>query len=249
MLEKLFESVDEKVLTPELKQSLQESFDAAVETKSQEIADKIINEKTEALNAHCDDFKAQLESEKNAEVENLTESYEHKFDELKTNLSNYMDSVVEEFVNESHEALAESTKNAKAEALCEAFSNFVSLAGVDVANIVEARKNDLAEKYEQVNNKLVEAMNEVNSLKTQLDEARTESAKNTYETIVESFTKDMTIMQANQFATRAASLDVENFSDAFNKLNALRESVVANNETVTESVQNNSVDERLQRFL
>lgn len=262
MLEKLFESVDENVLTPELKQSLQESFNDAVETKSQEIADQIVSEKISALNEHCDDYKAKLEEEYNqmkinlkAENDALVEEYSDKFETLSTNLSNYMDHVVEEFVEECRDSMNESLKNSKADALCEAFSNFVTLTGVNVSDIVEARDESLEEKYRTANETLSSVLEEKAQLQEQLNALTESTAKNTFDSIVESFTKDMTILQANKFATRANTLDVEDFSDAFNKLNALKESVIgesddADDTEINETEQKlDSVDERLQRFL
>ena len=56
MLEKLFESLDEKVFTNEMKETMQTSFNEAVEVKAIELADVKISEKTDELSEEADKF-------------------------------------------------------------------------------------------------------------------------------------------------------------------------------------------------
>jgi hypothetical protein len=276
MLEKLLESVDENVLTPELKQSLEESFNEAVETKSQEIADQIVSEKINALNEHCDDFKAQLneeveqmKSDLQAQKVALDEEYQNKCAEIQQNVSNYMDHVVEELVNEHSEKLEECVKDSKCEALDEMFGTMLKVAGINMADVLAEHSAENANKLSEMSEKLNEALARVSDLESELSRSHENNADAIYNAIVESFTKDMTIMQASKFETRASTLDVENFADAVNKLTELKTRIVESDETEededecndeecedkhdkhdkSEKKENKHLDERLQRFL
>lgn len=264
-LEKLFESVDENVLTPELKQSLEESFNEAVEIKSQELADQIVSEKINALNEHCDNYKAQLDegmeqakSEIQAEKESLNEEFQKKCAELNEHVSNYMDHVVDELVSEHAEKLEECVKDSKCEALDEMFGTMLKTAGINMSEILAEHANDNSNKLSEMSDKLNNALARVCELENKLSEAREGNASNLYDAIVESFSKDLTIMQASKFATRAATLDVADFADALTKLSALKSQIVEgcsedddedDEEKSEKKEPKKALEERLQRFL
>lgn len=269
-LEKLFESVDENVLTPELKQSLEESFNEAVEIKSQELADQIVSEKINALNEHCDNYKAQLDeeveqakSEIQAEKASLNEEFQKKCAELNEHVSNYMDNVVDELVSEHAEKLEECVKDSKCNALDEMFGTMLKTAGINMADILAEHANDNSNKLSEMSDKLNDALARVCELEEKLSEAREGNASNLYDAIVESFSKDLTIMQASKFATRAATLDVADFADAMTKLSELKSRIVEECSDKDEDDEDNedaevksekkkpekALEERLQRFL
>lgn len=269
-LEKLFESVDENVLTPELKQSLEESFNEAVEIKSQELADQIVSEKIDALNEHCDNYKAQLDeeveqakSELQAEKASLNEEFQEKCAEIQERVSSYMDHVVDELVTEHSEKLEECVKDSKCNALDEMFGTMLKVAGINMSDILAEHANDNANKLSEMSDKLNEALSRVTELENELSEAREGNASNLYDAIVESFSKDLTIMQASKFATRAATIDVDDFADALNKLSALKARIVEecskdededdeeadSDKSNKKESKKDALEERLQRFI
>lgn len=266
-LEKLFESVDENVLTPELKQSLEESFNAAVEIKSQELADQIVSEKINALNEHCDNYKAQLDeevkqvkSEVQAEKASLNEEFQQKCDELEQHVSNYMDHVVQELISEHSEKLEECVKDTKCQALDEMFGAMLTAAGLNMHDILAEHANDNSNKMTEMSEKLNDALARVCELEDRLSSANESNASRVYDAIVESFSKDLTIIQASKFATRASTLDIADFADALTKLSELKTRIVEGcseeecgdddeDEDNEKSKKDKSLDERLQRFL
>ena len=269
-LEKLFESVDENVLTPELKQSLEESFNEAVEIKSQELADQIVSEKINALNEHCDNYKAQLDeeveqakSELQAEKASLNEEFQEKCAEIQERVSSYMDHVVDELVTEHSEKLEECVKDSKCNALDEMFGTMLKVAGINMSDILAEHANDNANKLSEMSDKLNETLSRVTELENELSEAREGNASNLYDAIVESFSKDLTIMQASKFATRAATIDVDDFADALNKLSALKARIVEDcskdededdeeedsDKANKKESKKDALEERLQRFI
>jgi len=139
MLEKLFESLDEKVFTPELKDTLEVQFNEAVETKAAIIADEKIEEAVETLNEKSE-----------AHIEFLNEKadkyVELKQSEMVESLDKYLDRIVEEFMLEAEEALDESIKSEKADMIIEAFDSMLTATGVEVAKIVEAKDESGIEK-------------------------------------------------------------------------------------------------------
>ena len=145
MLDKLFESLDEKVFTAELKQSLQEKFDDAVEVKASVIAESRIEEEIDSLNE---------KSEKHIEFlnEKAEEYVEMKQAEMLESLDKYLERIVDEFVAEAKESLDESVKNEKADMIIEAFDSMLVATGVKVASIVEAKQES------EVDNKLQESV-------------------------------------------------------------------------------------------
>src|SRR5574344_1023107 len=105
---KLFESLDDKVFTDELKESLEVQFNEAVELKAQEIAEErilVLEEKAQEFEA----TKTQMLEEK------AQEFIEMKMVEIGETVEKYLNRIVEDFVTESKEKLEESIKSEKAD--------------------------------------------------------------------------------------------------------------------------------------
>jgi len=133
-LNKLFESLDDKVFTSDLKESLNAKFNEAVDKKSVEIADEKIEEKVEELNEKAEEHIEFLN-------EKAEEYIEVKKGEMLEALDKYLDRVVDEFVDSEKETLAESAKSEKADMIIEAVEAMLTATGVEIANIVEAKDN------------------------------------------------------------------------------------------------------------
>jgi len=144
MLEKLFESLDEKVFTAELKSNLTESFEAAVN----EAADKKAEEKAEVLaEVKAAEMIETKVEEKISELEEKAEEYQAKLDEeaaeksaeLLDQVDAYLEKVVDDFMAEAQDALDESIKTEKADMIIEAMDAMITATGVDIIKITEAK--------------------------------------------------------------------------------------------------------------
>lgn len=121
-MNKLLESLDNKVLTPELRGNIEILFNEAVERKL---------------------------SEKEAEYEQkLNEAKENIEVELSLRLDSYLNTIVEEWMNENTLVLESEVKSSKLDALLEGFEAMLVAGGIEALNIVEA-KNKIAEEDDE----------------------------------------------------------------------------------------------------
>lgn len=212
MLEKLFESLDEKVFTAELKESLEAQFNEAVETKAAMIAEARIEEEIDSLNE---------KSEQHIEFlnEKAEEYVEMKQTEMVEHLDKYLERIVEEFVAEAKAALDESVKTEKADMIIEAFDTMLTATGVEVAKIVEAKDQSSVEK------KLEESVEKYDSLVEENISLKEENEKLIKLGVIAEMTEGLSIVEAEKFKKLA---DLVEFSrdDAFaEKLETIKESV------------------------
>ena len=154
-LKKLFESVDENVFTPELKQSLEDVFNEAVEAKATEISEAKINEEINSLNVKSEEHIDYLDDKAEEYVNN-------KKAEMIDSLDKYLDRIVEEFMVEIQGTLDESIKNEKSDLIIEAFESMMIAAGVKVKDIVEARDDSAIETKLAESNKKYDQLIEEN---------------------------------------------------------------------------------------
>src|SRR5574344_2069623 len=113
-LSALCESLDEKVFTPQLKKALEAQFNEAVETEAESIAEARIEEEIDSLNEKAEQHIEFLN--KKAE-----EYVAMKQAEMVESLDKYLERVVDKFVVEAKDLLAESVKSEKADMIIEAF--------------------------------------------------------------------------------------------------------------------------------
>lgn len=127
IIEKL---ISEGVIPYDVGTQLKESFDAKVEGRVAEI--------TEAFKA---DLKEKNEKATAAFMNLMKESFEKKAQEhklmLESKLCDYMDLVVESFVQENKEALETKMNESKVEALLEGFQSMMIASGVELKHIQE----------------------------------------------------------------------------------------------------------------
>ena len=101
-LEKLFESLDENVFTPALKDELTATFNEAVEKKAKVIADDEIQTRLAEINEKADSYKSYLQNEQKQYIEKLNEKAEEYTDlykeELLSKLDQYLSVIAENFV-------------------------------------------------------------------------------------------------------------------------------------------------------
>lgn len=196
-LDKLFESLDEKVFTSELKQSLQESFDAAVELKSVELAEIQISEAKETLLAEtAEKEKALLE----------------KIDE-------YLELVVDKLVTEAKDSLDEFIVSEKADLMLEAFDAMLVAGGVDVMKINEA-KND-----EDVENKLQESIEKYDNLVEENIALSKEVNSLIKMGIIAELKEGLSLVEAEKFDKLANLVEFSKDKEYYEKLETIKESV------------------------
>ena len=138
IIEKL---ISEGVIPYDVGTQLKESFDAKVEGRVAEI--------TEAFKA---DLKEKNEKATAAFMNLMKESFEKKAQEhklmLESKLCDYMDLVVENFVQENKEALETKMNESRVEALLEGFQSMMIASGVELKHIQEELEADKSEQDE-----------------------------------------------------------------------------------------------------
>ena len=220
MLEKLFESLDDKVFTTELKESLSTSFNEAVEVKAIEIAASKVEER-----------ETELVLEAKAKEKELVEKAESDKAELLEQVDAYLEKVVEEFVVESEEALSENLKAEKADLMIESFDAHIVACGVDVQNIVEAKDSSEAET------KLAESVEKYDTLIEDNIELEKMNSKLIKMGVIAEMKSDLTLVEAEKFAKLAELVEFSKDATYAEKLDVIKESVKGTKEeVVTESV-------------
>lgn len=196
-LDKLFESLDEKVFTSELKQSLQESFDAAVELKSVELAEVQISEAKETLLAEtAEKEKALLE----------------KIDE-------YLELVVDKLVTEAKDSLDEFIVSEKADLMLEAFDAMLVAGGVDVMKINEAKDE------EDVENKLQESIEKYDNLVEENIALSKEVNSLIKMGIIAELKEGLSLIESEKFDKLANLVEFSKDKEYYEKLETIKESV------------------------
>lgn len=233
MLDKLFESLDEKVFTAELKQSLQEKFDDAVEVKASVIAESRIEEEIDSLNE---------KSEKHIEFlnEKAEEYVEMKQAEMLESLDKYLERIVEEFVAEAKASLDESVKNEKADMIIEAFDSMLVATGVKVASIVEAKQES------EVDNKLQESVEKYDSLVEEVIALKQENDRLLQMGVIAEMVEDLSLVEAEKFKKLANLVDFSRDEKYAEKLEQIKESIKgsATEEKLEESTKEETSSEK-----
>lgn len=234
MLKEILESLDEKVFTPELKESLQTQFNEAVETKAQEIADSKYEKAVEDLNEKSEEYNELLNKKSDEHIEFLNEKAEAyvnmKQEEMVESLDKFLDRVVEEFVNEAKSSLEESAKSEKADMIIEAFDAMLIAGGVEVSKIVEAKDESSAQ------NKLDEKIGKIDSLVEENIELKEENEKLIKMGIIAEMTEDMSLVEAEKFKKLAGLVEFSRDEAFYEKLETIKESVKGSTEKPAEPV-------------
>ena len=220
-LNKLFESLDEKVFTTELKEALEAQFNEAVDMKSAVLAESSIEEKIEELNE---------KSEKHIDFLNTKadEYVELQKQEIVEAVDKYLEHVVDEFVSEAKDSLAESIKSEKSDMILEAFDSMLVATGVEVATIVEAKDNSEADA------KLTESEDKYNSLVDENIELKEQNEKLLKMGIVSEMKEGLSLVESQKFEKLADIVEFVNDETFVNKLETIKESVKGTAEVIKE---------------
>ena len=224
-LEKLFESLDKKVFTPEMQTELTEAFDTAVELKSIELSEAKIDAEVEKLNEEAEATKAEL----------LKEA-EEKEAELLENVDAFLEKTVSEFVNEVKETLTESLKSEKADLMVEAFDAMLIAGGVEVSKIVEAKDSTEAET------KLAESVEKYDTLIEANIALEKENEDLIKMGVIAEMQKDLSIVEADKFAKLADLVEFSKDGAYAEKLETIVESVKGSKEVKDENLNEDKKD-------
>ena len=212
MLEKLFESLDEKVFTPELKKALEAQFNEAVETKAESIAEAKIEEEIDSLNEKAEQHVEFLN--KKAE-----EYIAMKQAEMVESLDKYLERVVDKFVAEAKDLLAESVKSEKADMIIEAFDAMLVATGVQVAKIVEAKDETAIET------KLSESTVKYDALVEENIALSEENKKLIKMGVISELKEGLSLVEAEKFEKLAELVEFSKSGEFLTKLTTIKESV------------------------
>jgi|FLOH01.1.fsa_nt_gi hypothetical protein len=224
MLEKLFESLDEKVFTSELKESLETKFNEAVETKAEIIAEEKINEKIDELSEKSEQHIDMLE-------EKAEEFVEMKEAEMLNNIDKYLERVVEEFLAEAKEALSESLKSEKADAIIEAFDSMIIATGTKVAKIVEAKDNSAVEKELEESIEKYDELVEENIALKETNETLIKMG------VIAELKEGLSIVESQKFEKLAGLVEFTNDDKFVEKLETILESIKGTEDKSTEKLE------------
>ena len=212
MLEKLFESLDEKVFTPELKKALEAQFNEAVETKAESIAEAKIEEEIDSLNEKAEQHVEFL----NKKAEEYTAM---KQAEMVESLDKYLERVVDKFVAEAKDLLAESVKSEKADMIIEAFDARLVATGVQVAKIVEAKDETAIETKLAENTVKYDALVEENIALSE------ENKKLIKMGVISELKEGLSLVEAEKFEKLAELVEFSKSGEFLTKLTTIKESV------------------------
>lgn len=233
MLDKLFESLDEKVFTPKLKSELQVQFNEAVEIKADELAADRIEEELENLNDKSESHIRSLNEQVQNRIEELDDKAEEfvemKLAEMTTKVEEYLDLVVEEFVQDSKETLEESVKSEKAEMIIEAFESMMVATGVKVSDIVESRDEtsidaeltETEEKYDTLIEKHIELQDQ-NSTLIKLG-------------VIKELSESLSLIESEKFERLASLVEFTADADYVEKLELIKENVKGSKAPIVEA--------------
>jgi hypothetical protein len=209
---KLFESLDEKVFTTELKESLTVQFNEAVELKANEVALERIEEEIDSLSEKSEEHIKLLKEESDADLE-ATKT------ELLDSIDKYLERVVEEFVTEAKESLDESIKSEKTDLIIEAFDTMLIAAGVEVSKIVEAKED------ESTTSELEESIAKYDTLVDENISLKEENDNLIKMGIVQEIKGGLSIVESEKFEKLAELVEFSKDSDYLEKLETIKESV------------------------
>jgi len=223
-LTKLFEAIDEKVLTTTLKRSLEAQFNEAVEAKAQTLAEELSTEKiTEAIESMTS--RVELIESKKAEslaeaIEVLTAKFAEKETVMVESIDTMLEKAIDDFVNETKSTLQESIKSEKAELIIDSLSAMIIAAGIDVATIVEGKeaidnKSELAESIAKYDRLMIESLKKDKEIDDLIRMG-----------VVSEMKEGMSMLEVEKFEKLAEQIEFSKDANFVEKLNIIKESVI-----------------------
>lgn len=221
-LDKLFEAIDSEILTDDMKNSLQESFDSAVELKATEMIQEKLDE----------------------EIETLQESYEDKMNEYREEsterISEYLELVVETYLKDNAVSIDESIKTAQVDALLEGFDSMLIAGGVSLKTITEATDDSVQTA------KIEELTEKVNTLVESNSDLKAKNKELMKMGLVKEISEGLTLVEADKFEKLADVISVEDdLNEYVEKLQTLKENIQSGQSNQGNQGKGDDLDENL----
>jgi 2,4-dienoyl-CoA reductase-like NADH-dependent reductase (Old Yellow Enzyme family) len=192
----LFESFD---INEDAKEQLTEAFEAAV---------------LEAVTEKMDEY---VEAKLTEETVRLEEKYREKQEFLTEALDGYMETVVEEFIEENAPVYEAEIEQEKVKTLLEMFDNMVKVVGTDMITIAEeAKDNDKTARLEE----------EVAKLSAKLIESKREADMYLKAGLVQELQEGLTVLEKEKFAKLAEMVEFSRDPSYVEKLEIIKESII-----------------------
>jgi len=213
ILADLFESIDEKIFTPEMKENLQKIFEESVDEKANQKAIELLDSKIE---------------EKTQEIQ---EEYNKKLEEELTKLAdttqNYLDLVVEEYIASNEELFENSVKSKKVDALLEAFTSMILTTGIDVKAISEGVESKLDESVKAELEELKSLKEEVNNLVNENIALKNVNSELLKTSVINELTEGLSLSEKERVSKLAelVEFDSKAYADSILKISDIIESV------------------------
>lgn len=225
MLDKLLESLDKNVFTPDTVEKLKEEFNEAVELESNIRADELVEDKI---------VKLDEKSEKHVEfLEEKAEEYIDQYkEELLENLDSYLDRVVSEFLSEAQDSLEESVTSKEADVFKEAFKSMLVTSGLTTEDVNESTDENLSEEVKSLEEKYNTVVNEIIDLKEENENLIRMG-------VISEMSADMSIVEKEKFERLAEMVEFVRDESYTKKLEMISESIVSKSpdEEITETVK------------
>jgi hypothetical protein len=206
-MEQLFESLNIDI-NEETKAKLAEAFDKAVMAKTVELMEE------------------HVETRVAEEVEKLEEEYQEKVEDLENSLDGYLQSVVEEFIEENQPVYEAQVNEEKSIALLEMFDNMIKIAGIKMLDINEAHEQYHEENDDILGKKLAKLEEKYDDMAEKLVEARAEADKYLKAGVIMEMKQGLSMLEAEKFEKLAEMVTFtrdESFVDA---LETIKESII-----------------------
>ena len=275
----LDKTINEALNDSEIKDAIKEQIDLVTEAKSQERVKVLLEDEISKLDTQCDEFKQELKKEneevlnsKIDELEKHCEDYkeevrkeleEHykteqkKFTkELTEKVSEYVDKVVENFLNKHRETFVQNRNSMKVESILEALSAVCAVAGVRSQQITEGTKylaNKDAIVYKQraenLKAKLLESQQEVIDTQNEMESELSDEKAKTSE-LEEALKMKARENKLNEQKIQDLKEKLQQNLDSFNELKSSSKKLLEEVENLTESnkelkEKNNSLTESI----
>ena len=209
-MNELFESLD---INEDMKANLSEAFDKAVLAKSVELMDEHVETKVE-------EAKTLIEAEFNEKVEALEDT-----------LDGYLTSVVEEFVETQASSYEAEILDEKAKKLLEMFDSMLTVAGVAMTDINEARsERDIAEDANSLESQVERLDSRLSEKEADLHEARKEADKYLKAGFIAETKIGLTMVEADKFEKLAEMVTFARSPKYAEALDTIKESILDSRE-------------------
>lgn len=193
---------------------VKEEYEAKIETLKEEF--EVSAEK------YAEYVKETYEAENLELKENVEKYTEYVKEELTSTLSEYLNLVVEEYVEANRVAIDESIQSAKATAILEGFDAILVTAGVSLSQIVEAKEAKVDESQ------VATLQNTINKLVKENVALKNESSELSKSFVINTVSENLTLAQKDKFDKLVEMVVYTGDADIYKeKLSTLVETVIA----------------------